>query len=105
MIRPKYSLTFGNSSIVVVTSGPVSCIDRKTVIAKGMSNGYPMGAVVGSREAMEEGRIMFVSSSYWSDNVGLAASLVGAVLAWLGIVPLARRGLAARNGSRRHAVS
>ena len=50
-------------------------IPDMTVLAKGMSNGYPMGAVVGSREAMEDGRIMFISSSYWSDNVGLAAAL------------------------------
>ena len=46
-----------------------------TVIAKGMSNGYPMGAVVGSREAMEPAKAMFISSSYWSDNVGPIASL------------------------------
>ena len=46
-----------------------------TVIAKGMSNGYPMGAVVGSREAMEPAKAMFISSSYWSDNVGPVASL------------------------------
>lgn len=46
-----------------------------TVLAKGMSNGYPMGAVVGTREAMDAAKIMFVSSSYWSDNVGLAAAL------------------------------
>ena len=46
-----------------------------TVVAKAMSNGYPMGAVVGSREAMEPAGRMFVSSSYWSDNVGLAASV------------------------------
>jgi glutamate-1-semialdehyde aminotransferase len=31
--------------------------------------------VVGTREAMAPARIMFVSSSYWSDNVGLAAAL------------------------------
>jgi len=46
-----------------------------TVIAKAMANGYPMGAVVGSREAMEPAARMFISSSYWSDNVGLAAAL------------------------------
>ena len=46
-----------------------------TVVAKAMSNGYPMGAVVGSCEVMEPAARMFVSSSYWSDNVGLAASL------------------------------
>ena len=46
-----------------------------SVFAKAMSNGYPMGVVVGSRDAMELAGRMFISSSYWSDNVGLAASL------------------------------
>lgn len=46
-----------------------------TVVAKAMSNGYPMGAVVGSRAAMEPAKRMFISSSYWSDNIGLAASI------------------------------
>ncbi|MDG2101859.1 MAG: aminotransferase class III-fold pyridoxal phosphate-dependent enzyme [Dehalococcoidia bacterium] len=45
-----------------------------TAFAKAMSNGYPMGAVVGSKEAMGPADRMFVSSSYWSDNIGLAAS-------------------------------
>ena len=43
--------------------------------AKSMSNGYAMGAVVGKREVMEPADRMFVSSSYWSDTVGLAATL------------------------------
>ncbi|MEM7126931.1 MAG: aminotransferase class III-fold pyridoxal phosphate-dependent enzyme [Chloroflexota bacterium] len=46
-----------------------------TVVAKAISNGYPMGAVVGSREVMEPAARMFISSSYWSDNIGLAAAL------------------------------
>lgn len=46
-----------------------------TVLAKAISNGYPMGAVVGSRAVMEPAGRMFISSSYWSDNLGLAASL------------------------------
>ncbi|HRW09844.1 MAG TPA: aminotransferase class III-fold pyridoxal phosphate-dependent enzyme, partial [Caldilineaceae bacterium] len=46
-----------------------------TVVAKAMSNGYPMGAVVGSRAIMEPAARMFISSSYWSDNIGLVASL------------------------------
>ena len=45
-----------------------------TAFAKAMSNGYPMGAVVGSYESMEPADRMFVSSSYWSDNIGLSAS-------------------------------
>ena len=46
-----------------------------TVVAKCISNGYPMGAVVGKREFMAPAAEMFVSSSYWSDNVGLTASI------------------------------
>ena len=45
------------------------------VVAKAMSNGYPMGAVVGQRAVMEPAARMFISSSYWSDNIGLVASL------------------------------
>ena len=46
-----------------------------TVVAKCISNGYPMGAVVGSREVMQPAEDMFISSSYWSDNVGITASI------------------------------
>jgi glutamate-1-semialdehyde aminotransferase len=46
-----------------------------TVVAKAMSNGYPMGAVVGARAVMEPAARMFISSSYWSDNIGLVAAL------------------------------
>jgi glutamate-1-semialdehyde aminotransferase len=46
-----------------------------TVLAKAMSNGYPMGAVVGSRDVMQPAGRMFISSSYWSDNIGLVAAL------------------------------
>ena len=46
-----------------------------STFAKSMSNGYAMGCVVGSREAMEPAARMFVSSSYWSETVGLAASI------------------------------
>jgi glutamate-1-semialdehyde 2,1-aminomutase len=53
----------------------VGVIPDMTVLAKAMSNGYPMGAVVGSREVMEPASRMFISSSYWSDNIGLVATL------------------------------
>ncbi|MFH1006867.1 MAG: aminotransferase class III-fold pyridoxal phosphate-dependent enzyme [Candidatus Latescibacterota bacterium] len=46
-----------------------------TVIAKAMSNGYPMGAVVGKREVMEPASRMFISSTYWSDTIGMVAAL------------------------------
>jgi len=45
------------------------------VFAKSISNGYPMGAVVGRREVMQPAANMFISSTYWSDTIGLRAAL------------------------------
>ena len=45
------------------------------VFAKSISNGYPMGAVVGRRDVMEPATRMFISSTYWSDTIGLRAAL------------------------------
>jgi glutamate-1-semialdehyde aminotransferase len=46
-----------------------------SVFAKSISNGYPMGAVVGKREFMAPAEQMFISSTYWSDVIGLRAAL------------------------------
>lgn len=46
------------------------------VFAKSISNGFPMGAVVGRREVMEPAARMFISSTYWSDPIGLIAAVV-----------------------------
>ena len=45
------------------------------VYAKAMSNGYPAGAIVGKNEVMDAANNSFISSSYWTDGVGTAASL------------------------------
>lgn len=45
------------------------------VFAKSISNGYPFAAVVGRREVMEPAARMFISSTYWSDTIGLRAAL------------------------------
>jgi len=45
------------------------------VFAKSLSNGYPMAAIVGKREIMEPSARMFISSTYWSDTIGLRAAL------------------------------
>ena len=45
------------------------------VFAKSISNGYPLGVVVGRREVMEPAARMFISSTYWSDTIGLRAGL------------------------------
>jgi len=46
-----------------------------SVFAKAISNGYPMGVVVGRREVMEPASRMFISSAYWDDNIGIVAAL------------------------------
>ena len=45
------------------------------VFAKGMSNGYPMAAVIGRRGVMQAAQDTFVSSTYWTEGVGPAAAL------------------------------
>ena len=45
------------------------------VYAKAMSNGYPAGAIVGKSAIMDAANSSFISSSYWTDGVGTAASL------------------------------
>ncbi len=45
------------------------------VFAKSISNGFPMGAVVGTRAVMEPADRMFISSTCWSDPIGLRAAL------------------------------
>ncbi|HCN76225.1 MAG TPA: class III aminotransferase [Verrucomicrobiales bacterium] len=45
------------------------------VYAKAMSNGYPAAAIVGKNEVMDASNKSFISSSYWTDGVGTAASL------------------------------
>src|SRR5262245_58734347 len=55
--------------------GFVGVTPDMAVFAKSISNGYPMGVVVGKREAMEPAARMFISSTYWSDAIGLVAAL------------------------------
>jgi len=45
------------------------------VFAKSISNGYPMAVVAGRRDVMEPSARMFISSTYWSDTIGLRAAL------------------------------
>lgn len=45
------------------------------VYGKAISNGYPMAAIVGKRDIMESAQETFISSTYWTDRIGLAASI------------------------------
>ena len=45
------------------------------IFAKGMSNGFPMAAIIGRREVMQAAQDTFISSTYWTDSIGPAATL------------------------------
>jgi glutamate-1-semialdehyde aminotransferase len=45
------------------------------VYGKAMSNGYPMAAIVGREVVMQAAQESFISSTYWTERVGPAASL------------------------------
>ena len=45
------------------------------VFAKALGNGHPIGAVIGTKEAMDAAQDSFISSTYWTEAVGPTAAL------------------------------
>lgn len=45
------------------------------VFAKALGNGHPIGAVIGTRQAMDGAHNSFISSTYWTEGVGPTAAL------------------------------
>ena len=45
------------------------------VFAKSLGNGFPIGAIIGTREVMEAAQGSFISSTFWTEGVGPAAAL------------------------------
>ena len=45
------------------------------VFAKALGNGHPIGAVIGTKEAMDGAHGSFISSTYWTEGVGPVAAL------------------------------
>lgn len=45
------------------------------VFSKAMGNGHPIGAVIGTREAMQGADNSFISSTYWTESVGPVAAV------------------------------
>lgn len=45
------------------------------VFGKAMSNGFPMGAIVGKKEVMDVAQVSFISSTYWTEGIGPTAAL------------------------------
>ncbi len=46
-----------------------------TVFAKGISNGYPMAALIGKADIMESAQDSFISSTYWTERIGPVAAI------------------------------
>jgi len=45
------------------------------VFAKALGNGFPIGAVIGTKESMEGAHTSFISSTYWTEGIGPVAAL------------------------------
>lgn len=45
------------------------------VFAKALGNGHPIGAVLGTREAMAGAHESFISSTYWTESIGPTAAM------------------------------
>jgi glutamate-1-semialdehyde aminotransferase/spore coat polysaccharide biosynthesis protein SpsF (cytidylyltransferase family) len=45
------------------------------VLAKAMSNGYPMAAIIGREAIMQAAQNTFISSTYWTERLGPVAAL------------------------------
>lgn len=45
------------------------------VFAKTISNGFPMAAIIGTRDTMQAAQESFISSAYWTEGVGPAAAV------------------------------
>jgi len=45
------------------------------VFAKGISNGYPMAAILGKEKFMQAAQDTFISSTYWTEKIGPTAAI------------------------------
>ena len=45
------------------------------VFAKGISNGFAMGAIIGKKEIMQSAQTSFISSTYWTERIGPVAAV------------------------------
>jgi glutamate-1-semialdehyde 2,1-aminomutase len=76
------------------------------VFGKGMSNGYPMAAIIGKRSVMQKAQDSFISSTYWTDRVGPAAAIAAIKKMKAKAVPahLIKSGQAVKEGWRKAAA-
>jgi len=68
-ISAGFRLCLGGSHLVLGVEPDMA------LFGKALSNGYPMGAVIGTKEVMQSAQETFISSTYWTERTGLVASL------------------------------
>lgn len=64
-----WRLTVGGAHLKFVVDPDIA------VFAKGISNGYPMAAIIGRRDVMNTAQDSFISSTYWTERIGPTAAL------------------------------
>ena len=68
-ITAGFRLTTGGAHLCYGTEPDIA------VFAKGISNGYPMAAIIGRANIMEAAQNTFISSTYWTERIGPVAAL------------------------------
>lgn len=64
-----FRLNIGGSHLVFGVEPDIA------VFGKAMSNGFPMAAIIGTKEVMSSAEGSFISSTYWTEKVGFVAAL------------------------------
>jgi glutamate-1-semialdehyde 2,1-aminomutase len=68
-ITSGWRLTTGGTHLVYGVTPDIA------VFAKGMSNGYPMGAIIGVAGVMDAAQNSFISSTSWTERTGPSAAI------------------------------
>ena len=64
-----FRLTIGGAHLILNVEPDLA------IFAKGMSNGFAMAAIIGKREIMQAAQDTFISSTYWTEAIGPAATI------------------------------
>ena len=68
-ITSGFRLTLGGAHMIFGLKPDIA------VFAKGISNGYPMAAIIGKESIMQKAQETFISSTYWTDRIGPVSAL------------------------------
>lgn len=68
-ISAGFRLCLGGSHLILGVEPDIA------LFGKALSNGYPMAAIIGRKEVMQSAQDTFISSTYWTDKIGLVTAL------------------------------